>query len=51
MLYRTLKRMIERGNTSGIEEKLDIFFAADKLTEDEYNALTTLLKQKTEGEV
>lgn len=50
MLYRTLKRMIERGNVSGIEEKLDIFFAADKLTEDEYNALISLLKQKTEGE-
>lgn len=50
MLYRTLKRMIERGNTSGIEEKLDIFFAADKLTEDEYNALISLLKQTVEGE-
>lgn len=28
MLYRTLKRMIERGNTEGIEKKLDIFYAA-----------------------
>ena len=27
MLYRTLKRMIERGNTEGIEKKLDIFYA------------------------
>ena len=26
MLYRTLKRMIERGQTAGIETKLDIFF-------------------------
>ena len=50
MLYRTLKRMIERGNTSGIEEKIDIFFAADKLTEDEYNALLSMLKQSTEGD-
>ena len=33
MLYRTLKRMIERGNVEGMEEKLDIFFAADKITE------------------
>jgi len=33
MLYRTLKRMIERGNTAGMENKLDIFFAAGKLTE------------------
>ena len=29
MLYRTLKRMIERGQTEGIETKLDIFYAAD----------------------
>lgn len=36
MLYRTLNRMIERGNMEGIEEKLDIFFAAGKLTEEEY---------------
>ena len=36
MLYRTLKRMIERGNTYGMAEMLDIFFAADKLTEAEY---------------
>ena len=33
MLYRTLKRMIERGQTEGIETKLDIFYAADKISE------------------
>jgi len=44
MLYRTLKRMIERGNTDGIEEKLDIFFAAGKLSEAEYNELISLLR-------
>lgn len=43
MLYRTLKRMIERGQTNGMAEKLDIFFAADKLTEAEYSELTTML--------
>lgn len=43
MLYRTLKRMIERGQTAGIEEKLDIFYAADKLTEAEYTELTGML--------
>ena len=43
MLYRTLKRMIERGNTAGMAEKLDIFYAADKLTESEYIELTDLL--------
>lgn len=44
MLYRTLKRMIERGQIEGIEEKLDIFFAADKLTEEEYQALISMLE-------
>ena len=50
MLYRTLKRMIERGQTEGMEEKIDIFFAAGKLTEAEYNELMGMLhpaKQET----
>lgn len=45
MLYRTLKRMIERGNIAGMAEKLDIFFAADKLTEAEYQELTAMLEK------
>ncbi len=40
--------MIERGNTAGMTEKLDIFYAADKLTEAEYMELTTLLAGGTE---
>lgn len=43
MLYRTLKRMIERGQTEGLEEKMDIFFAAGKLTEAEYTELIGML--------
>lgn len=43
MLYRTLKRMIERGQTEGMAEKLDIFFAANKITEAEYAELTGML--------
>lgn len=44
MLYRTLRRMIERGNTAGMAEKLDIFLAADRITIDEYNELTAMLQ-------
>lgn len=44
MLYRTLKRMIERGQTTGMAEKLDIFFAAGKLSEAEYAELTAMLE-------
>jgi hypothetical protein len=45
MLYRTLLRLIERGQTDGLEEKIDIFFAAGKLTADEYQKLIDLLKK------
>ena len=45
MLYRTLKRMIDRGLTEGIEEKLDIFFAANKLTESEYTELIGMISK------
>lgn len=44
MLYRTLKRMIERGNAEGMTEKLDIFYAANKITQDEYKELISLLE-------
>ena len=46
MLYRTLKRMIERGQTEGIETKLDIFDAADKISESEYQELLGMLSPK-----
>ena len=43
MLYRTLKRMIERCQTEGLEEKIDIFFAVGKVTESEYQELIGML--------
>lgn len=43
LLYRTLRRMIERGQTAGMEEKLDIFYAANKLTEAQYTELIGML--------
>lgn len=39
MLFRTLARMIERGQTDGIEKKIDIFYAAGKLSDEEYAEL------------
>nr|WP_325180389.1 hypothetical protein [uncultured Oscillibacter sp.] len=45
MLYRTLKRMIERGQTDGIESKLDIFYAAGKISEAEYSELIGILSK------
>lgn len=43
MLYRTLKRMIERSQIDGIEKKLDIFYAAGKITDSEYSELVGML--------
>ena len=45
MLYRTLKRLIALGKTEGLEERIDVFFAVGKLTEQEYNELAGLLKR------
>ena len=45
LLYRTLKRMIERGQTDGMSDKLDVFYAADKITKEQYEELTGLLKK------
>ena len=42
-LYNTCKRMIERGQTAGMEKKLDIFYAAAKLTDEQYAELTEML--------
>lgn len=45
MLYRTIKRMILRGQVEGMPEKLDIFYAADRITKEEYLELTGLLAE------
>lgn len=44
MLYRTCKRMIEKGNTEGLEEKIDIFYAAGKLDDGQYSELIGMLQ-------
>lgn len=38
--------MIERGQTAGMADKLDVFYAADKLTQAEYTELTGMLETK-----
>ena len=44
MLYRVLKRMIERGQIDGMAEKLDVFYATGKITEAQYTDLTQMLE-------
>ena len=48
VLYRTLKRMIERGDTEGMETKLDVFYAANKITEEQDIELMNMLPSKKE---
>lgn len=43
MLYQVLVRMIQRGQTAGLSEKVDVFYAAGKLTEEQYGVLGGLL--------
>lgn len=43
MLYNVLARLIEKGQTKGLATKIDIFYAASKLTKKEYEALTKML--------
>lgn len=43
MLFRTLKALITKGRTEGLAEKIDIFFAAEKLTESEYTELSNMI--------
>lgn len=48
MLYRLISRLINLGQTDGLEHKIDVFYAAGKLSDDEYAALISLLPKKTE---
>lgn len=45
MLYQVLKRTIERGgyDLAEMQEKLDVFYAADRITTAEYTGLTGML--------
>ncbi len=45
MVYRVLKRMIERGTTEGLSEKMDVFYAVGRITEAEYTELTGMLAE------
>lgn len=46
MLYRMIKRFIEKNETEGLTEKIDVFYATNKITAEEYEELTGLLLQQ-----
>lgn len=47
MLYKTLKKLKERnGLTEDLKNKIDIFFATGRITEDQYNDLMDVGKEE-----
>ena len=48
MIYTLLKRMIVTGNyqKDDMQNKLDVFFAVNRITEEQYLELTNLINSK-----
>lgn len=46
MLYRTLKKLKERnGLTDDLKNKIDVFFAVGRITEEQYNDLMEITEE------
>ena len=47
MLYRTLLKLKERnGITDDLKNKIDVFFAVGRITEEQYNELMDINKEE-----
>ena len=44
-VYNLCLLLIKRGRTDGLQDKMDAYLAADRLTVDEYTALQELMVQ------
>ena len=42
-VYNLCKLLIDRGLTEGLQEKMDVYLAADRLTPEEYSVLSEML--------
>ena len=42
--------LVKRGKTEGLQEKLDVFYAMGRLSEEEYKTLCGMLPQEWEQE-
>ena len=42
-VYNLCKLLIDRGRTDGLQDKMDVYLAADRLTPEEYQELAGLL--------
>ena len=51
MLYRTLLKLKEKNDlTDYLKNKIDIFFATGRITEEQYNELMGVNKEETDSE-
>lgn len=44
-VYNLCKKLIEKGRVNGLQEKLDVYLACDRLTTEEYEELVAMLKE------
>lgn len=45
MTYYLCKKLIENGKTAGIQEKLDVFLLANRITQEQYQELNVLMQE------
>lgn len=50
MAYILCKKLIALGKTGGLADKLDVYFAAGRLTAEQYEELSGLLQKEADDE-
>lgn len=45
-VFNLCKLLIQKGRTNGLQEKMDVYLAADRLTTEEYQELVAMLATK-----
>lgn len=43
-VFNLCKLLIQKGRMDGLQEKMDVYLAADRLTTEEYSELAAMLK-------
>lgn len=44
-VFNLCKLLITKGRTTGLQDKMDVYLAADRLTTEEYNELVALMAE------
>ena len=48
-VYNLCKMLIDRGRTDGLQDKMDVYLAADRLTPEEYQQPGTVINSGIAG--